>query len=215
MIIKSKHASNYTVIPNEIFKSGLRLDSIGVLAYLLSLPHDWVIYKSDINNTFKIGKEKMRAIFKDLEEKGYLISVMKHGEDGRISYEHVVYDKPFNSEPPPEEPSSEKPSSGFPSTDNTPLLNTNIPSTNKQKKLYTPNLDEFLDYARNVLKDKYLTYKMSLELKYNAWCESGWMTGGAKPKPIKNWKSTLLNTIPYLKADEVKKSDVKPTYKRL
>ncbi len=39
--------------------------------------------------------------------------------------------------------------------------------------------------------------EQSLKFKYDAWVENGWKDG--YDKPIKNWKSKLLNTIPHLK----------------
>ena len=36
-----------------------------------------------------------------------------------------------------------------------------------------------------------------VELKYLSWVENGWKDGN--DKPIKNWKSKLLNTIPHIK----------------
>lgn len=44
-------------------------------------------------------------------------------------------------------------------------------------------------------KQKDLDLK-ALELKYNSWVENGWKDGNQKK--IVNWKSKLLNTIPYL-----------------
>jgi len=97
-IVKSKHASNYTVIPNDLFKSGMSLEAIGMLVYLLSLPHDWVVYKTTLHEKFGLGKEKTHRIFKELQQFGYVISVQKFAENGRFEYQHVVYDKPFNNE---------------------------------------------------------------------------------------------------------------------
>lgn len=39
--------------------------------------------------------------------------------------------------------------------------------------------------------------KSALKLKYESWVENGWKDGN--DKKIKNWKSKILNTIPYLK----------------
>ena len=39
-----------------------------------------------------------------------------------------------------------------------------------------------------------------LRLKYDSWIESDWSVNrNGKQQPIKNWKSTLLNTIPFIK----------------
>jgi hypothetical protein len=126
-IIKSKHSSNFTVIPNEVFKSELSISAIGLLAYLLSLPHDWIIYKSNLHNQLKMGRDKLDRYFKELQSKGYVISVKKYNEDGTIGWEHIVYDYPFNREPSTEKPCTVKPSTGNPSTEK--------PSTENQQLL--------------------------------------------------------------------------------
>ena len=41
-----------------------------------------------------------------------------------------------------------------------------------------------------------------LKLKYNAWLENDWKDGN--DKQIKNWKTKLLNTIPYLKTTNIR-----------
>lgn len=133
-IIKSKHASNYTVIPNEVFNSDLTVGAIGLLCYFLSLPHDWVIYKTTLHDKLGLGREKVDKLFKELVNKGYVISVKKHLDNGKFEYEHIVYDKPYNGEPCTEIPHTDKPLTAQPHTANQQLLNTNIQSTNKLNK---------------------------------------------------------------------------------
>lgn len=60
-----------------------------------------------------------------------------------------------------------------------------------------PNFQEFKDYALEKLPDVDLE---NLKLKYQSWIENGWKTG--KNQSLKNWKSTLLNTLPYLKKEK-------------
>jgi len=43
--------------------------------------------------------------------------------------------------------------------------------------------------------------KKDVKHKYNSWFLNGWKDGN--DKPIKNWKTKLLNTIPYLKKIEI------------
>lgn len=63
-----------------------------------------------------------------------------------------------------------------------------------------PELHDFLKYALS--KDKTLDHK-SVELKYESWKENGWkVERSGKLVKIMNWKTTLLNTIPYLKKRE-------------
>ena len=47
---------------------------------------------------------------------------------------------------------------------------------------------------------KYSLDESKLKSKYLAWKEAGWKTG--KDKKIKNWKSTLLNTLVYLRKEK-------------
>lgn len=199
-IIKSKHASNYTVIPNDVFNSGLSVGAIGLLTYFLSLPHDWIIYKTTVHEKLGIGREKLDRYFKELVNKGYIISVQKHMDNGKFEYEHIVYDKPFNGEPQTVNPLTEKPYTAKPQTVNPQLLSTKKQSkqsqiTNKQnKEIQIPAWEEFFLYAA---EKKPNVCETSLKLKYDSWVENDWFTGNGDK--IKNWKTTLLNTLPYIK----------------
>lgn len=191
-IYKSKHASNYTVLPNDIFKAGLSIEAIGLLAYFLSLPSDWVIYKTTLHTTLKVGRDKLNSIFKELTNSGYVISVEKR-QNGKIIYEHIVYDKPFNGEPanqnnvprtnvPPltEKPSTVEPSTVEPSTANRTLLSTNIQSTN----ILSTNIQS---------KDN--TYQLAVDF----WLKEfhvGWSFGGVQGKKIKSILEKLQKVLP-------------------
>lgn len=81
-------------------------------------------------------------------------------------------------------------------------VNGNVNDSVINKPHIVPLLSEFLDYAKSKLNNQYPALKNSLTLKYEAWVAGGWKTGGDKPREIKNWKTTLLNTIPHLKKDD-------------
>lgn len=67
----------------------------------------------------------------------------------------------------------------------------------KENKNTIPEFSEFLAYA---LEKKPKINQYDLSLKYESWKESGWsINRNGKLQPITNWKSTLLNTLPYLK----------------
>ena len=82
-------------------------------------------------------------------------------------------------------------------------LNSEITTTKKEKKRKEEkerkNIPQFLEFKEYALLNQNNTDLHSLELKYKAWVENGWKTG--KNTPIKNWKSTLLNTLKYLQLD--------------
>lgn len=60
---------------------------------------------------------------------------------------------------------------------------------------------DFLNYCSNELQERYESLEFSLKQKYKAWKEANWHDGNGKK--IKNWKSKILNTIPYLKERNV------------
>jgi len=151
-IIKSRHAGNYTVVPNEILKSGLSLDSIGLLIFLLSKPHDWVLYKNQIASELNIGKDKMQRMFSELNEKGYVISTREINKDGTFKYNHIVYDISFNGEPYAGFPPTDKPP-----TDNPPLLSKDILSKDILNKVLTDFELWWSLYDKKVGKEKALS----------------------------------------------------------
>ena len=85
----------------------------------------------------------------------------------------------------------------YESVRNTPKVKESKVNRNKVNKSIEniiPEFSEFLNYALS--KEKILDEK-AVKLKYDSWIENGWKNGNGKS--IKNWKSNLLNTIPYLK----------------
>jgi hypothetical protein len=79
-------------------------------------------------------------------------------------------------------------------------VNVNVNDNVINKKI--PSLDEFINYG---LENK-PNIKEGLKLKYMSWIENDWKDGN-NVKIIK-WKSKLLNTIPHIKEDDVKKPTI-------
>jgi hypothetical protein len=64
-----------------------------------------------------------------------------------------------------------------------------------------PSFDEFFAYAK---EHKPKVCYESLKLKYHSWSENDWCKeSNGKRVKIKNWKSTLLNTLQYIKEVEI------------
>ncbi|MGH0945153.1 hypothetical protein ACQVTS_29200 [Bacillus mycoides] len=148
---------NYTTINN----TGLRDERLtwkakGILAYILSLPDDWVFYMEEVAKHSKDGIASLKAGMKELKECGYVKRFPIKGEDGKIhKWETIIY----------EVPQVEKPL-----VENRPLLSTNIPNTNNtnslQKKSPRKNVsDSYSEDFENLWKsypkkiDKKLGYK--------------------------------------------------------
>jgi predicted transcriptional regulator len=71
-------------------------------------------------------------------------------------------------------------------------------TTNKNEKNENniPSMEEFIVYGLEQMPDVNTEF---LTAKYNSWVSNDWCTSkDGKNRPIKNWKSTLNNTLPYL-----------------
>ncbi len=66
-----------------------------------------------------------------------------------------------------------------------------------------PNKEDYIKYA---VGKKPNVDRSSVGFKYDSWVENGWKDGN--DKPVKNWKTKLLNTLPHLKEKSFKKGKV-------
>lgn len=74
-----------------------------------------------------------------------------------------------------------------------------IEDKRREENIYIPEFSEFLKYAK---EKKPKVCVQALELKYEAWKMNDWKDGNNSK--IKNWKSKLLNTLPYIKENNYK-----------
>lgn len=160
-IVKSKQAGNFTILPNELFKAKLSLESIGLLAYLLSLPPDWVLYKTTLHTHLGIGKHKLNTAFMELTNTGYIVTYKVIDEKTKqFAYKHFVYDKPQLEKPYTEnlctdEPIIEKPYTENPSTDNQMLNNIQYKETTNKETL---TKDEVITQKQNAFAETLKPY---------------------------------------------------------
>jgi hypothetical protein len=71
----------------------------------------------------------------------------------------------------------------------------------KGKETIIPAIEEFLSFCKQDMQDNgliYSDYEYSLKSKYDSWVQNKWKDG--HNKQIKNWKSKIRNTIPFLSA---------------
>ncbi|MEM5644710.1 DnaD domain protein [Bacillus cereus] len=136
-IVRVEKNKNYSVVNN----TGLRDERLswkakGILAYILTLPDDWVFYREELATHAKDGLDSLRSGMKELKEYGYLQRLpIRNDKNKIVSWETVIHEvpqvEPLADFPPVEEPPVEKPPVENPPVGNPELLNTNIPSTNK------------------------------------------------------------------------------------
>ncbi|AHA69607.1 replication protein [Bacillus thuringiensis] len=120
---------NYTTINNTGLKdTRLSWKAKGILAYILTLPDDWIFYMEEVTKHSKDGIASLKAGMKELKECGYVKRFPIKGEDGKISkWEMIIYEVPQVENQLVEKP----PVENLP-VENQSLLSTKELSTNKQ-----------------------------------------------------------------------------------
>ncbi|MFD6509348.1 conserved phage C-terminal domain-containing protein [Bacillus sp. NPDC060175] len=132
---------NYTTINN----TGLRDERLtwkakGILAYILSLPDDWVFYMEEVTKHSKDGIASLKAGMKELKECGYVKRFPIKGEDGKIhKWETIIYEVPQVEKPLVEILPVESLLVENLPVENRPLLSTKELSTNKPSTNKTNN----------------------------------------------------------------------------
>ncbi|EXJ17373.1 hypothetical protein Y693_28490 (plasmid) [Bacillus anthracis str. 95014] len=71
-VIKRRHTIQYAQIHNNPLQNDLvDLRAIGLLSHLMSLPSDWIIYKTQLYKKF--SRKNIDAAWKELANKNYII----------------------------------------------------------------------------------------------------------------------------------------------
>lgn len=95
---KTTHERDYVTVHNLVAQNkNLSFEARGLLIMLLSLPEDWVLHKSWITKEYKIGREKMKRIFNELEKNGYFVPMEMVRKDGKfVGKNYLIHDRPCN-----------------------------------------------------------------------------------------------------------------------
>ncbi|WP_242298359.1 hypothetical protein [Bacillus cereus group sp. BfR-BA-01382] len=95
-IIKRRHTNQYAQIHNNPLQNDLvDLRAIGLLSHLMSLPSDWIIYKTQLYKKF--SRKNIDAAWKELANKNYIIGFNCY-IDGKKKAFYNVSDIPFVSD---------------------------------------------------------------------------------------------------------------------
>lgn len=145
-------SKNYTTINN----TGLRDERLswkakGILAYILSLPDDWVFYMEEIATHAKDKISSLYSGMKELKKYGYVKRFPIKDEKGKIiKWETIVYEVPQEENPHVEIPQMDIPHVENPHIENQTLLSTNnLLSTNKQNTNKQSSSSIFSFYENN------------------------------------------------------------------
>ena len=94
IVVKKK--TDYTVISNVFLRDEkLSLKSKGLLAYVLSLPNDWVLYVTELSKHSKDGTSAIYSAFKELIEHGY-VRRKRERIDGKLKgIDYIISETPI------------------------------------------------------------------------------------------------------------------------
>lgn len=103
-ILRNKNTgkSRYTPISNDILQSViLTPEEKSILVHLLSLPEDWIVYKTHIWKKMNMGRDKFNKHWKTLVEKGYIESIKIFERNTNLikGWNHIVFEEPINRIP--------------------------------------------------------------------------------------------------------------------
>lgn len=101
-IFRSKKTgkSRYTPISNDLIQSSILTPYEKItLIYMLSLPEDWVIYKTQIQSKVGLSRKFFNDSWKGLVEKGYIHSqqIKREGTNLMGGYIHKIFEEPVKS----------------------------------------------------------------------------------------------------------------------
>ncbi|WP_072181289.1 DnaD domain-containing protein, partial [Bacillus cereus] len=188
-IFRVKKDNNYSVINNTGLKDKrLSWKAKGILAYILTLPDDWVFYREELSQHAKDGINSLRAGMQELKEYGYIKRFPVRDEKNKIvRWETIIYEIPLDDYPPVENPPAGKPVAGNLPVENHKLLNTNIQSTkelntdiqninhrhDKKQKLISQRLinDDFKISHQFLMKNRISLSEVAI-IELGAFCES-------------------------------------------
>lgn len=236
-IIRVSKNSNYVVM-NRTALNDKRLSwkAKGIMAYMLSMPDDWVFYMDELMTHSTDGRDSFRSGFKELKDAGYVERRAIKDEQTKkiIEWETIVHEVPIDSkdkEPLTEKPQVEKPEVGKPQVENPTLLSTDInqvlnkPNTDINAAASKPSVVDFNFqklvnfYHQNVgplypvLREElgYLldTYQ-NTELIIAALTKAVSINANNKLKyteaTLRNWRNENITSVEMLKAKEVQRN---------
>jgi len=189
-IIRTHKNKNYTAINNKFLKrKDLSMQAKGLLTYILTLPDDWVLYKTELSKHFKNGKSAVNSAFKELLQAGYIVREKKR-EKGKFVYSYHVFEVPTVTDYP-----QRINRSGKTVADNQQLLNTNKQSTDKLNTNKDKDIVEYkkiIDYLNEKTGKNYKSTTEKTRSFIRARTKEGFTVEDFKTvidKKCKQWKN--------------------------
>lgn len=199
----------YSQIPNAMLQDcNLSMKAKGLLSFLLSLPPDWVIYKSTLPSYFSDGYSAISSAWDELVDAGYILSVQMIGDGHKFQgWNHIVYYEPqitkvnTNDNVIPELGSSDLDNADFGKSQIGEPQTTNTEYTNKHKtkKQYTKKESISGVGKRNIVyptKEQMVMYFEEsgyradiAEKVYHYYADNDWID--SRGNKVKSWKQKV------------------------
>ncbi|MED2186912.1 DnaD domain protein [Bacillus wiedmannii] len=166
-IFRVKKDHNYSVINNTGLKDKrLSWKAKGILAYILTLPDDWVFYREELSQHAKDGINSLRAGMQELKEYGYIKRFpIKDVKNKIVRWETIIYEIPLDDFPSVENPPVDNPAAGNLTVENRKLLNTDIQSTKELNK-DIPNTNYHHDNQDKLLSQRLMDEDFKIAYSY-------------------------------------------------
>lgn len=185
-IHKQSKFENFTIVTNEIIRNDkLSWKARGMLIYLLSLPNDFSIYKSEIiKHSPSEGRIAFDKGWDELKEQGYIKEQPKRAEKGKFGGLDIeIYEFPplFDNR-------QRLTDSGSPSTVNQQLL-----STNNTNNLLTKDILLSIEYLNEQADTKFRTNSKQTRTIIGARLKDGFTLKDIKQvidNKVNDWKGT-------------------------
>lgn len=92
---RRRHTKNFTTIGNALFDDErLAADEVGILAYLLSKPHDWQIRRAALGRRWGFKRDAMRRIIRSWLRTGWIHCEKIRLDNGRFHITYEICDEP-------------------------------------------------------------------------------------------------------------------------
>lgn len=104
-ILRRRRTRNFTIVENEVFSDeSLSLEAMGLLAWLRSRPDNWSLSVDHLRNRFKVGRNKMHDLVRELVEAGWILRERTRDPESKAfnGIEYIVLDEPKPPTPHPQ-----------------------------------------------------------------------------------------------------------------
>ena len=94
----SEHSQNFTLIDNTCLQTPtLSMQAMGLFAYLMTLPNDREIHKSELVSHFSNGRDAVYKAFNELINAGFITYVKNTDKFGRFAGNtYYIHKKTFS-----------------------------------------------------------------------------------------------------------------------